>query len=61
MYNECDWLNYAVNYSIQGVRIKSAEFLKQYYSTTKRLAENIKTVLESWGIGLWYMASVNMT
>jgi hypothetical protein len=35
-----------------GVRIKSAESLKQYYSTTKRLAENIKTVMESLGIGL---------
>ena len=37
---------------IQGVPIKSAATLKQYYSTTKRFAENIKTVLELWGIGL---------
>ena len=32
---------------IQGVLIKSGDSLKQYYSTTKRLAEDIKTVLES--------------
>ena len=31
---------------VQGVPIKSAATSKQYYSTTKRLAENIKTVLE---------------
>ena len=28
------------------VNLKSGDSLKQYYSTTKRLAENIKTVLE---------------
>jgi hypothetical protein len=35
---------------LQGVRIKYADSLKQYYSTTKRLAENIKTVLGLWGL-----------
>ena len=37
---------------IQGVPIKSAATLKQHYSTTKTLAENVKTVLELSGIGL---------
>ena len=31
---------------IQGVPIKSAATLKQHYSITKTLAENVKTVLE---------------
>ena len=38
--------------NIQGVPIKSAATLKQHYSITKTLAENVKTVLELWGIGL---------
>ena len=37
---------------IQGVPIKSATTLKQYYSITKRLEENVKTVLELLEIGL---------
>ena len=37
---------------VQGVPIKSAATLIQYYSITRRLAENVKTVLELWGIGL---------
>ena len=37
---------------IQGVPIKSAATLKQHFSITKRLAENVKTVLELRGIGL---------
>ena len=49
-------MNYSDNSScyhiIQGVPIKSAATLKQHYSITKTLAENVKTVLELWGIGL---------
>jgi hypothetical protein len=37
---------------VQGVQIKLAVTLKEHYSITKRLAENLKTVLELYGIGL---------
>ena len=43
---------YSTYLSIQGVPTKSAATLKQYYLITIRLTENIKTVLELWGIGL---------
>ena len=43
---------YVYYITVQGVPIKSAATLKQHYSKTKRLEENVKTVLELLGIGL---------
>ena len=37
---------------IEGVQIKLAVILKSDYSITKRLAENVKTILDLWRIGL---------
>ena len=42
-----------------GCRDQIGVTLKYNYSITKRLAENVKTVLELWGIGLQNMYSVN--
>ena len=43
---------------VQGVRFKSGMKKIWSYSLTKRLVENVKTVLESWVIGLQNMSSM---
>ena len=49
------------NYRVEGSNCPLSKFTYFTYYLTKRLVENVKTVLESWIIVLQNMFSNNMT